>query len=98
MTGRMEGKVSFITGAGRGQGRAHAVKQATEGADIIAVDICKDIPSVPYPMASWDDLQETKRLAEKAGGRCVAVKADVRDRNQLRAALDEGLAEFGRLT
>ena len=98
MTGRMEGKVSFITGAGRGQGRAHAVKQASEGADIIAIDICADIPSVPYPMASWDDLQETKRLVEKAGRRCVAVKADVRDRNQLRAALDEGLAELGRLT
>lgn len=98
MTGRMEGKVSFITGAGRGQGRAHAVKQASEGADIIAVDICEDIPSVPYPMASWDDLQETKRLVEKAGRRCMAVKADVRKRDQLEAALGEGLAEFGSLT
>lgn len=98
MAGRMEGKVSFITGAGRGQGRAHAVKQASEGADIIAVDICADIRSVPYPMATWDDLQETKRLVEKTGRRCVAVKADVRDRGQLQAALDEGLAELGSLT
>jgi SDR family mycofactocin-dependent oxidoreductase len=94
----MEGKVSFITGAGRGQGRAHAVKQAGEGADIIAVDICANIPSVPYPLSSWEDLQETKALVEKAGRRCVAVKADVRIREQLKAAVDEGVAELGRLT
>ena len=98
MAGRMAGKVSFITGAGRGQGRAHAVLQAREGADIIAVDICEDIESNPYPMASWDDLIETKRLVEKEGRSCVAVKADVRKREQLSDALDEGLAEFGRLT
>ena len=60
MAGRMDGKVSFITGAGRGQGRAHAVKQASEGADIIAIDICEDIESNPYPMSSWEDLQETE--------------------------------------
>ena len=58
----MEGKVSFITGAGRGQGRAHAVLQAREGADIIAVDICEDINSNPYPMAGWDDLMNTKTV------------------------------------
>ncbi|ORB65569.1 mycofactocin-coupled SDR family oxidoreductase [Mycolicibacterium tusciae] len=98
MTGRMAGKVSFITGAGRGQGRAHAVLQAREGADIIAVDICEDIASNPYPMASRDDLEETKRLVEKEGRSCVTVKSDVRDRGQLAKALDEGLAEFGRLT
>src|ERR1700721_1708658 len=78
MAGRMDGKVSFITGAGRGQGRAHAVKQASEGADIIAIDICEDIESNPYPMSSWEDLQETKTLVERHGRRCVAVKADVR--------------------
>jgi SDR family mycofactocin-dependent oxidoreductase len=94
----MAGKVSFITGAGRGQGRAHAVLQAHEGADIIAVDICEDIESNPYPMASWDDLIETKRLVEKEGRTCVAVKADVRKRDQLSAALDQGLAELGPLT
>ena len=69
MAGRMDGKVSFITGAGRGQGRAHAVKQASEGADIIAIDICEDIESNPYPMSSWDDLQETKTLVEHHGRR-----------------------------
>ena len=75
MAGRMAGKVSFITGAGRGQGRAHAVLQAREGADIIAVDICGDIKSNPYPMAGWDDLMDTRTLVEQAGRRCVAVKA-----------------------
>jgi SDR family mycofactocin-dependent oxidoreductase len=94
----MEGKVSFITGAGRGQGRAHAVKQASEGADVIAIDICEDIESNPYPMSSFDDLLETKRLVEGHGARCVAVKADVRHREQLRAALDEGVGELGQLT
>ena len=98
MTGRMTGKVSFITGAGRGQGRAHAVLQAREGADIIAVDICEDIESNPYPMASWDDLVETKRLVEKEGRTCVVVKADVRKREELSEALDEGMAELGQLT
>lgn len=98
MAGRMEGKVSFITGAGRGQGRAHAVLQAAEGADIIAVDICQDIESNPYPMSSWDDLMETKALVEKNGRRCVALKADVRDREQLRDALEQGVAELGPLT
>lgn len=98
MPGRMEGKVSFITGAGRGQGRAHAVLQAREGADIIAIDICEDIESNPYPMASWDDLMETKRCVEDAGRRCVAVKADVRKREQLADALGEGVAELGQLT
>ena len=98
MAGRMEGKVSFITGAGRGQGRAHAVKQAAEGADIIAVDICEDIPSNFYPLSSFDDLTETKRLVEATGRRCVALKADVRDREQLRAALEQGVAELGQLT
>lgn len=98
MAGRMEGKLSFITGAGRGQGRAHAVLQAREGADIIAVDICEDIDANPYPMASWDDLMETKRLVEDAGRRCVALKADVRKREQLGDALARGLAELGQLT
>ena len=98
MAGRMEGKVSFITGAGRGQGRAHAVKQAAEGADIIAIDICENIESNFYPMSSWDDLMETKSLVESHGRKCVAVKADVRDRNQLRDALTEGVSQLGQLT
>lgn len=98
MPGRMEGKVSFITGAGRGQGRAHAVLQAREGADIIAVDICEDIESNPYPMASWDDLMETQRLVEKEGRRCVTAKADVRKREELADAVKTGVAELGSLT
>ena len=98
MAGRLEGKVSFITGAGRGQGRAHAVRQAGEGSKIIAVDICEDIASNPYPMSSWDDLQETKRLVEATGSRCVTVKADVRQREQLADALEQGVTAFGRLT
>ncbi|WP_176561930.1 mycofactocin-coupled SDR family oxidoreductase [Mycolicibacterium palauense] len=98
MTGRMTGKVSFITGAGRGQGRAHAVLQAREGADIIAIDICEDIDSNPYPMASWDDLMETKKLVEKEGRSCYAAKADVRNRERLAGALQGGIDELGQLT
>jgi SDR family mycofactocin-dependent oxidoreductase len=98
VTGTLEGKVSFITGAGRGQGRAHAVKQASEGAKIIAVDICEDIESNPYPLSSWNDLVETKQLVEKEGSQCVAARADVRSREQLADVVAEGVSEFGRLT
>ncbi|MBY8856797.1 mycofactocin-coupled SDR family oxidoreductase [Nocardia sp. CA2R105] len=98
MAGRMQGKVSFITGAGRGQGRAHAVLQAREGADIIAIDICQDIDSNPYPMASWENLSETKQLVEQEGRRCIVAKADVRNRQQLADALDNGITELGPLT
>jgi SDR family mycofactocin-dependent oxidoreductase len=95
--GRVQGKVAFVTGAGRGQGRRHAVRLAEEGADIIAVDICKDLPSVQYALASSEDLQETAGLIEKAGRRAIAIEADVRDVAALRAALDRGVAELGRL-
>ncbi|MFJ3774580.1 mycofactocin-coupled SDR family oxidoreductase [Streptomyces sp. NPDC090075] len=95
--GRVEGKVAFITGAARGQGRSHAVRLAEEGADIIAVDICKDIPTNLYPLGTSDDLKETVRQVEKAGRRVVAVEADVRDRAQLIAAVERGVAELGRL-
>lgn len=98
MAGRMQGKISFITGAGRGQGRAHALRQAQEGADIIAIDICEDIESNPYPMATWDDLTQTQKLVEETGRRCVAVKADVRKREQLEKAVGQGVAELGQLT
>jgi SDR family mycofactocin-dependent oxidoreductase len=98
VTGILEGKVALITGAGRGQGRAHAVKLASEGSKIIAIDICQDIPSNPYPMSTWDDLQETKRLVEAAGSSCVTIRADVRERPQLADALGQGLEQFGRLT
>ncbi|BFO16837.1 mycofactocin-coupled SDR family oxidoreductase [Streptomyces sp. KM77-8] len=95
--GRLTGKVAVITGAGRGQGRSHAVRLAEEGTDIIAIDLCEDIPVVEYPLASADDLQETVRLVEKTGRRVVAHRADVRDRAALRAAVDAGVAELGRL-
>ncbi|GAA4107563.1 MULTISPECIES: mycofactocin-coupled SDR family oxidoreductase [Streptomyces] len=95
--GRLSGKVAVITGAGRGQGRSHAVRLAEEGADIIAIDLCEDIPVVEYPLASAEDLRETVRLVEKTGRRVVAHQADVRDRAALRAAVDAGAAELGRL-
>ena len=70
MAGRLEGKVAFITGAARGQGRAHAIAMAKEGADIIAVDICRDIPSNPYPLATPDDLSETERAPQGTRTHC----------------------------
>jgi SDR family mycofactocin-dependent oxidoreductase len=93
--GRVEGKVAFITGAARGQGRSHAVRLAEEGADIIAVDIAGQIASVPYPMATMDDLDETALLVKEAGRRCVMVQADVRDIHALAAGAHEGAEELG---
>jgi SDR family mycofactocin-dependent oxidoreductase len=97
--GRVQGKVAFITGAARGQGRSHAVRLAEEGADIIAVDICHDIESLDagYQTATADDLKETARLVEALDRRIVTVQADVRERAQLVEAIDRGLAEFGKL-
>ncbi len=95
--GKLDGKVAFITGAARGQGRSHAVRLASEGADIIAVDLCQQIGSVRYPLATPEDLDITRKEVEALDRRIVAVQADVRDRAQLHAALDQGLAELGRL-
>jgi SDR family mycofactocin-dependent oxidoreductase len=95
MAGILEGRVAFITGAGRGQGRSHAIHLAQQGADIIAVDICKQIDSVPYPLATADDLAETARQVESLGRRIHAADADVRDRAGLQAAFDAGVAELG---
>ena len=97
MAGRVEGKVAFVTGAARGQGRSHAVTLAREGADIIAVDIAKQVDSVPYPMATADDLAETVRQVEALDRRIVAAQADVRDYDAVKAALDDGVAQLGRL-
>jgi SDR family mycofactocin-dependent oxidoreductase len=97
MAGRLEGKVAFITGAARGQGRAHAIAMAREGADIIAVDICRDIPSNPYPLANPDDLAETERSVKEVGRRAVARVADVRERHELRDAVETGLADLGKI-
>jgi SDR family mycofactocin-dependent oxidoreductase len=97
MGGRLEGKVAFITGAARGQGRAHAVRMAEEGADIIAVDICRNIDSNPYPLATPDDLSETERQVKELGRRVVAQQADVRERAELRDVLESALSQLGRL-
>ncbi len=93
--GELSGRVAFITGAGRGQGRAHAVKLASMGADVIASDICADIAAIPYAMATRDDLEETALLVAKHGTRCSAQVADVRDHRALAAAYSAGLAELG---
>ena len=97
MAGRLEGKVAFITGAARGQGRSHAVRLAEEGADIVGIDICKNIDSNLYPLSTPEDLEETARLVEKLGRRIVTRQADVRERDQLRAAVEEGIREFGHI-
>lgn len=97
MTGKLEGKVAFITGAARGQGRAHAIAMAREGADIIGIDICRDIPSNPYPLATPEDLADMERSVKETGRRVVTRVADVRERHELRAAVEAGLAELGRL-
>lgn len=95
--GRVEGKVAFITGAARGQGRSHAIRLAEEGADIIAVDICADIDTIGYPLATLDDLEETAAFVEKAGRKAVISQADVREAGQLKQALENGIAELGKL-
>ena len=97
MTGKLEGKVAFITGAARGQGRSHAVRLAREGADIIAIDVSKQLPTVPYPGATPEDLAETVRQVEALDRRIVAAQADVRDYAAMKAALDDGVAQLGRL-
>ena len=97
MAGRVAGKVAFITGAARGQGRSHAVRLAQEGADIIAVDLLEDVPGIPYAGATEADLAETVKQVEALDRRIVAAKADVRDYAGLKAALDDGVAQLGRL-
>jgi SDR family mycofactocin-dependent oxidoreductase len=97
MAGRVEGKVAFITGVARGQGRSHAIRLAEEGADIIGVDLPDEIESMNYPMSTQEDLDETINLVEKLGRRIIATKADVRDRGALKKAVDDGVSELGRL-
>ena len=98
MSGRLAGKVAFITGAARGQGRAHAVRMAREGADIIAVDVAGKLPScVRYDSATPEDLAETVRLVEAAGRQMMASATDIRDFDGLRQAVEDGVAALGRL-
>ncbi len=97
MAGRVEGKVAFITGAARGQGRSHAVRLAQEGADIIAVDICKQIESVQIPLSTPEDLAETADLVKSHNRRIFTAEVDVRDFDALKAAVDTGVEQLGRL-
>lgn len=97
MTGLLQGKVAFVTGAARGQGRMHAIRLAQEGADIIAVDLCGQIESVPYPMGTEEDLAQTAAEVEALDRRIVTFQADVRDQQALKQALESGVAQLGRL-
>jgi SDR family mycofactocin-dependent oxidoreductase len=93
--GKLEGRVAFITGAARGQGRSHAIRLAQEGADIIAVDICRQIATVAYPMATPEDLAETAKHVEALDRRIFTAQADVRDAAALKQAFDAGTADLG---
>jgi len=97
MAGRVAGKVAFVTGAGRGQGRTHAIRLAEEGADIIAIDICEDYETVAYGLSTTQDLADTVNAVEALDRRILATQADVRDAAALRKAVDDGVAQFGRL-
>ncbi|MEU6700543.1 mycofactocin-coupled SDR family oxidoreductase [Pseudonocardia sp. NPDC046786] len=97
MNGRIAGRVALVTGAARGQGRSHAVRLAQEGAAVIAVDICRQIDSVPYLLATSTDLERTAEEVRAVGGRVVTVEADVRDPVALRAAVGTGVERLGRL-
>lgn len=92
--GKLHGQVAFITGAGHGQGRSHAQHLAREGAKVVAVDICEQIDQF-YPVASWEELQETVAAVEEAGSEAIAVKGDVRSSADMKAAVDEAVASFG---
>lgn len=95
--GSLDGRVVFITGAARGQGRSHAVMCAEQGANIVGVDICEDLDVVPYKLGTLDELEETARLVEKTGQEMLFFKADVRDKDALQAAFDAGVEQFGHI-
>jgi SDR family mycofactocin-dependent oxidoreductase len=97
VSGRVEGKVAFITGAARGQGRAHAVRLAEEGADIIALDVCEQIATVPYAMSTPEDLEQTVKEIETLGRRIIPIRADVRDYVTMKSELDKAVDELGHL-
>ena len=95
--GKLDGKVALITGAARSQGRSHAVKLAQEGADIIAVDVCRQAATVCYPLATHDDLVETASAVKALDRQVVSVEVDVRDVAGLRSVVEDGVAQLGRI-
>ncbi len=95
--GKLDGKVAVITGGARGQGRSHAITLAREGADIVICDVAAPLPTVPYALATPDDLAETARLVEDLDRHCIAVQADVRDGAQMREVAARAIAEFGHI-
>jgi SDR family mycofactocin-dependent oxidoreductase len=95
--GSLDGRVVFITGAARGQGRSHAVTCAEQGANIVGVDICEDLEVVPYKLGTYEDLEETARLVEKTGQDMLFSKADVRDKAALQQVFDAGVEQFGHI-
>ena len=95
--GSLDGRVVFITGAARGQGRSHAVACAEEGAHIVGIDICEDLDVVPYKLGTYEDLEETARLVEKTGQQMLFEKADVRDLAALQKVFDTGVERFGHI-
>lgn len=97
MSEDFDGKVAFITGVARGQGRAHAIRLARNGVNIVGVDICADLPGIDYPNASRQDLEETRQLVEAEGAKIIVGVADVADQSAQKVVLDEGLSHFGRL-
>jgi (+)-trans-carveol dehydrogenase len=97
MPGLLEGKVAAVSGAARGQGRSHCIRLAEEGADIIALDICRQVDTVAYPMSTPEDLAETVKLVEACDQRILATETDVRDGQAVAAAIDAGVADLGRL-
>jgi (+)-trans-carveol dehydrogenase len=97
MTSMLEGQVAFITGAARGQGRSHAVLLAENGADIVALDACTQLNASPFPLATPEDLEETRRLVEATGRRCLTIRADVRDSAAMEAAARNALETFGKV-
>lgn len=93
----LDGKVAFVTGAGRGQGRSHAIALAREGADIAAIDLCAPVATIPYPLATAEDLEETRRAVESVGRRCLATAVDTRDTAALEAAVTAAVDAWGHL-
>ena len=95
--GRVEGKVALVTGAARGQGRSHAIRLAEEGADVVAIDICHQMSSIPYEMSRSEDLQETEELVSKFGNGVLVREVDVRDQQALDGLVADALQRFGHI-